>query len=139
MLSYTIIKNPADFFMASGILFLLLLVGFFCVVIVLKALYKRVSVTGRVDFIQTRKLSDLVPAIIGVLCIAGGIGGMWVGIVSGIMEQTFYTITFPDIDFMVFQPLGYASVIFGTLLTLFGGCIVMLGLFLLMEVWLRRK
>ncbi len=139
MLSYTIIKNPADFFMASGILFLLLLVGFFCVVIVLKALYKRVSVTGRVDFIQTRTLSDLVPAIIGVLCIAGGIGGMWVGIVSGIMEQTFYTITFPDIDFMVFQPLGYASVIFGTLLTLFGGCIVMLGLFLLMEVWLRRK
>jgi len=139
MIGYTNVENPGDFFMASGILFLLLVVGFICVVIVLKDLYRRVSAAGRVDSIRTRMVPGWVAAAVGGLCVAGGIGGVWVGIVPGIIEQTFFTITYPDTDFLVFQPLGYASVIFGTLLTLFGVCILMLGLFLLMEFWLHRK
>lgn len=139
MIGYNIIDNPTAFAMATGIVFLVLVIGFLCVVIVLRALFRRVKAAGRVDTVKAYLVPEWVGAATGILCIGCGIVGMWVGIVPGIIQQVFFTHTYPEFDFLVFEPLGIASIVFGVLLTMLSACLFILGVLLVIEAWLKMK
>lgn len=139
MIGYNIIDDPTAFAMATGIVFLMLVAGFLCVVIVLKSLFRRVKAAGRVDTVKAYLVPGWVGAATGILCIVGGIAGMWVGIVPGIIQQVFFINTYPELDFRVFEPLGIASIVFGVMLTLFSMFLFILGVLLVIEAWLKMK
>ena len=139
MIGYEIISDTDSFALATGILFLMLLIGFLLTVIVLKALFRRVKAAGRVETVKAYILPEWVGMAVGIVCGLGGVVGIWIGTVSGIINQTFFTKTYPEIDFLVFEPVSIASIVFGTLLILFSACIFALGAFLIIESRLKMK
>ena len=137
MIGYEIISDTGSFALATGILFSMLLIGFLLTVIVLKALFRRVKAAGRVETVKAYILPEWIGMTVGIVCGLGGVVGIWVGTVSGIINQTFFTKTYPETDFLIFEPIGIASIVFGTLLVLFSACIFALGIFLVIESRLR--
>jgi len=60
MIGYEIISDTDSFAMATGILFLMLLIGFLLTVIVLKALFRRVKAAGRVETVKAYILPEVM-------------------------------------------------------------------------------
>lgn len=139
MTAFDMIRNSSEFATASGILFLMLVIGFVCLVVVLRTSFARIKAASRVETVKAHPLPGWIARAVGILCMICGIAGMWVGIVLGIAEQVFFTRAAPEPNFPDFEPLGLASIVFGTLLTLFSACLLVLGIILSIEKWLRTK
>jgi hypothetical protein len=132
-------NTTQDFIFSTGVLFLLFIGGFLCLVVILRALVRRIKTPAHDEKIGSHLVPAWITLVIGIISGLGGICGVWIGIVPGLMEQTLFTRTSPEMHFNVFEPLGFASIVFGSLLMLFSICVSIMGILMVIEALLRLR